>query len=125
MPTYDYVCEACGHEFEHFQSMSDPRLEKCPKCGKKKLVRKVGAGGGVIFKGSGFYETDYKRSASKSASDSTSSASSSDAGGCGKPACAATPGTCAADAKPASDASSSSSKSSDSSKPAPKKAAKK
>src|SRR5438132_1098565 len=65
MPTYDYVCEACGHEFEHFQSMTDKRLSKCPKCGKRKLVRKVGSGGGVIFKGSGFYETDYKRAGSK------------------------------------------------------------
>jgi putative FmdB family regulatory protein len=126
MPTYDYVCEACGHEFEHFQSMSDPRLGKCPKCGKKKLVRKVGAGGGVIFKGSGFYETDYKRAAptgskSSSTAESASNASSSDAAGSGKPACAATPGTCAADAKPAADTASPSSKPSSGSKKAAKK----
>ena len=62
MPTYDYVCEACGHAFEHFQSMSSKRLRTCPKCGKRKLDRLVGSGAGVIFKGSGFYETDYKRS---------------------------------------------------------------
>ena len=60
MPTYDYVCRACGHAFEHFQSMSDARLKTCPKCKKKKLVRLVGAGAGLIFKGSGFYQTDYK-----------------------------------------------------------------
>ena len=62
MPTYDYVCEACGHEFEHFQSMTDRHLRTCPKCKKKKLIRKVGAGAGLIFKGSGFYVTDYKKS---------------------------------------------------------------
>ena len=61
MPTYDYVCAACGHKFEHFQSMTSRRLRKCPACGKQKLERLVGSGAGVIFKGSGFYETDYKR----------------------------------------------------------------
>ena len=60
MPTYDYVCEACGHEFEHFQSMSDRHLKTCPKCKKRRLVRKIGAGAGLIFKGTGFYQTDYK-----------------------------------------------------------------
>jgi putative FmdB family regulatory protein len=75
MPTYDYVCESCGHEFEHFQSMTDKRLLTCPMCAKKKLVRKVGSGGGVIFKGSGFYETDYKRPASKAADAAASKAS--------------------------------------------------
>jgi putative FmdB family regulatory protein len=66
MPTYDYVCRACGHEFEHFQSMSDKRLTKCPACKKATLVRKVGAGAGVIFKGTGFYQTDYKAKAQPS-----------------------------------------------------------
>ena len=60
MPTYDYVCDACGHALEAFHAMSAPPLRTCPKCGKKKLVRKIGAGAGVIFKGSGFYQTDYK-----------------------------------------------------------------
>jgi putative FmdB family regulatory protein len=64
MPTYDYVCEACEHAFEHFQSMTSRRLRKCPACGKPKLERLIGSGSGVIFKGSGFYETDYKRSGS-------------------------------------------------------------
>lgn len=60
MPTYDYRCNACGHAFEHFQSMSDARLKKCPSCGKAKLERLIGAGAGLIFKGSGFYITDYR-----------------------------------------------------------------
>ena len=62
MPTYDYRCDACGHEFDAFQSITDGALRKCPKCGKQKLRRLIGAGAGIIFKGSGFYETDYKRS---------------------------------------------------------------
>jgi len=61
MPTYDYVCKECGHEFERFQKMSDGMLRKCPECGKLKLKRLMGIGAGIIFKGSGFYETDYKR----------------------------------------------------------------
>ncbi len=64
MPTYQYECSACGHAFEALQSMNDKRLEKCPKCGKKKLERLIGAGTGIIFKGSGFYETDYKNKGS-------------------------------------------------------------
>jgi putative FmdB family regulatory protein len=62
MPTYDYRCDACRHEFDAFQSITDAALRKCPKCGKSKLRRLIGAGAGIIFKGSGFYETDYKRS---------------------------------------------------------------
>ena len=61
MPTYQYECQACGHDFEEQQTMSDPKLTECPKCGKKKLVRLIGSGSGMIFKGSGFYETDYKK----------------------------------------------------------------
>jgi putative FmdB family regulatory protein len=61
MPTYDYVCSACDHKFERFQKMSDGVLRKCPECGKLKLKRLMGTGAGIIFKGSGFYETDYKR----------------------------------------------------------------
>jgi putative FmdB family regulatory protein len=77
MPTYDYVCEGCEHQFEHFQSMTSRRLRKCPECGERKLQRLVGAGAGLIFKGSGFYETDYKR-AGASARSGGSGASSSD-----------------------------------------------
>ena len=60
MPTYDYVCDACGHAFEAFQSMSASSMRKCPECGRLKLKRLIGTGAGVIFKGSGFYETDYR-----------------------------------------------------------------
>ena len=60
MPTYDYLCKACGHEFELFQQMSDPLKRKSPKCGKPKLERLIGIGAGVLFKGGGFYETDYR-----------------------------------------------------------------
>src|SRR5437879_5680967 len=60
MPTYDYRCDACGHAFEQFQSMTSAPLKKCPKCGRKKLRRLIGTGAGLIFKGSGFYITDYR-----------------------------------------------------------------
>src|SRR5580704_12418726 len=67
MPTYDYRCDACEHAFEEYQSFSEKLLKKCPKCGKKKLVRLFGTGSGVIFKGSGFYETDYRSDSYKEA----------------------------------------------------------
>jgi putative FmdB family regulatory protein len=60
MPTYDYLCASCNHTFEKFESMSANPSKKCPECGKMKLKRLIGAGAGVIFKGSGFYETDYR-----------------------------------------------------------------
>lgn len=60
MPTYEYQCEACEHAFEIFQSMTEPKKRKCPSCGKNKLERLIGTGGAVLFKGSGFYETDYR-----------------------------------------------------------------
>ena len=62
MPTYEYVCKACDDEFEIFQNMSDNRLVNCPKCKKDELKRLIGTGAGIIFKGSGFYETDYRSS---------------------------------------------------------------
>lgn len=61
MPTYDYKCEGCEHTFEHFQTMTSRLKRKCPECGEPKLVRLIGPGAGIIFKGTGFYETDYKR----------------------------------------------------------------
>lgn len=61
MPTYEYECDACAHTFELLQSMADPAVRKCPKCRKLKVRRLISGGAGVIFKGSGFYETDYKR----------------------------------------------------------------
>jgi putative FmdB family regulatory protein len=60
MPTYEYVCTKCDHEMEAFQSMKDAPLKKCPACQKAGLKRKIGGGAGLIFKGSGFYITDYK-----------------------------------------------------------------
>ena len=60
MPTYDYECENCGHQFELFQSITARPTKKCPDCGKMKLHRLIGAGAGIIFKGSGFYQTDYR-----------------------------------------------------------------
>ncbi len=78
MPTYQYECSACGHEFEALQSMMENRLAKCPKCGKKKLERLIGTGSGIIFKGSGFYATDYKKKGSdKSESSKGASAPAS------------------------------------------------
>jgi putative FmdB family regulatory protein len=65
MPTYDYECAACGHRFEKFQSISADPIKKCPDCGKAKAKRLIGTGAGVIFKGGGFYETDYRGEAYK------------------------------------------------------------
>ena len=67
MPTYDYVCDACGHEFELFQSMTDSVKRTCPKCKKRKLRRLIGTGGAIMFKGSGFYQTDYRSESYKKA----------------------------------------------------------
>jgi putative FmdB family regulatory protein len=88
MPTYEYQCDACEHQFDEFQNFSDKPLKKCPKCGKPKLRRLLGTGAAVIFKGSGFYQTDYR-------SDSYKEAAKADADG----------------AKPASDKSSTETKS--------------
>ena len=60
MPTYEYACRACGHEFEQFQSITADPVRTCPKCGKRKVERKIGIGAGVLFRGGGFYETDYR-----------------------------------------------------------------
>ncbi len=67
MPTYDYQCKGCGHRFDELQSFSEPPLSKCPACKKNKLERLFGGGGAIIFKGSGFYETDYRKDSYKSA----------------------------------------------------------
>jgi putative FmdB family regulatory protein len=69
MPTYDYECDACGHEFELFQSISEPVKRKCPECGKPKLRRLFGTGAAVVFKGSGFYQTDYRSESYKKAAE--------------------------------------------------------
>jgi putative FmdB family regulatory protein len=61
MPTYSYVCDACGHRFDHFQSINDTPVKECPVCGQEQARRLISAGAGLIFKGSGFYLTDYAR----------------------------------------------------------------
>ena len=67
MPTYEYQCDVCDHNFDEFQSISDKPLKKCPKCGKPKLRRVFGTGAAILFKGSGFYETDYRSESYKKA----------------------------------------------------------
>ncbi len=69
MPTYDYLCDNCGHEFERFQSISARALRKCPACGGMQLKRLIGTGAGIIFKGSGFYQTDYRSESYKKAEE--------------------------------------------------------
>lgn len=83
MPTYDYECDACEHAFELFQAINDPVKKKCPECGKNKLRRLFGTGGAIVFKGSGFYQTDYRSESykkgakeAKKASEGSSSESS-------------------------------------------------
>ena len=96
MPTYDYKCDACGHAFEQFHSMMASPIRKCPACKKLKVKRLIGTGAGLIFKGSGFYITDYR---DKSYSDKAKAESGGGGGGAG------------GDAKPAGDSGSSSSSS--------------
>src|SRR5271166_2788531 len=67
MPTYDYQCDGCNHRFEEFQYFSEEKLKTCPKCHKDKLRRLLGTGAAIIFKGSGFYETDYRSDSYKTA----------------------------------------------------------
>lgn len=70
MPTYDYRCNSCGHAFELFQSMTAPVKRKCPECSKNALERLIGTGAAVLFKGSGFYETDYRSEGYRKAAES-------------------------------------------------------
>ena len=95
MPTYDYVCDACGHAFELFQPITSKPIRTCPKCKQRKARRLIGMGAGIIFKGSGFYQTDYRSDSYKqgaaqakpaSAASSDSKSSDSKAAGDAKPA---------------------------------------
>jgi putative FmdB family regulatory protein len=115
MPTYEYKCEACGNEFEQFQSITAAPTKKCPKCGKNKVKRLISTGAGLIFKGSGFYITDYRSEGYKSAEKSDTSAAgggeSKESKGAenkpateAKPAAATTPAK--SEAKPAAKSSS-------------------
>ena len=69
MPTYDYICDACQHAWELFQKITDEPVTKCPQCGKKKAVRQFGTGAAIMFKGSGFYETDYRSDSYKKSAE--------------------------------------------------------
>jgi len=95
MPTYEYACSKCGHHFEQFQSMRDEPLKKCPKCHKSALKRLIGGGAGLIFKGSGFYITDYKNKGMAKAASAESGAAPK-AEGASKPDTAAKPAAPAA-----------------------------
>lgn len=110
MPTYEYRCKACGHEFEEFQSITAPVLKKCPSCAKAKLERLIGTGSAVMFKGGGFYETDYRSESYKKAAKAEADAAkpkseSSDSSGKSdtKPAKAETKPQTKAESKPKPD----------------------
>jgi len=83
VPTYDYQCDTCGDRFEQFQKMTDEVLKACPKCGGT-VHRLIGSGGGVIFKGSGFYETDYKKKPPPASGDTCPGSKSDGCKGCPK-----------------------------------------
>lgn len=97
MPTYDYACDACGHRFEEFQNITAPMLTKCPACKKKKLRRLFGTGAAIVFKGSGFYQTDYRSEGYKKAqaADGTGGGESGGSGGGGGSASEKSGGTSA------------------------------
>jgi putative FmdB family regulatory protein len=78
MPTYDYICEKCGYEFEQFQTITARPVRRCPRCGKVGVKRLIGVGAGIIFRGSGFYETDYRSESYKKAADKEKSPASKD-----------------------------------------------
>ncbi len=80
MPTYDYVCEACEHAFELIQSIKVDAIKKCPECGKNKLRRLIGPGAAIVFKGSGFYTTDYRSESYKKGAAADKSATSGESG---------------------------------------------
>jgi putative FmdB family regulatory protein len=80
MPTYDYVCDACQHEFELFQSITANAEKKCPECGRSKLRRLIGPGAAIVFKGSGFYKTDYRSESYKKAAAADKSSGTSSSG---------------------------------------------
>src|SRR3974377_1623797 len=83
MPTYDYICDGCGHQFEAFESIKAAPQKDCPECQDKKLRRKIGPGAAILFKGSGFYQTDYRSESYKKAAKAEKS--SSESGGASKP----------------------------------------
>jgi len=97
MPTYDYRCNACDVEFELFQSMKDKPKKKCPECGKNALERLIGTGAGIIFKGGGFYETDYRSDSYKKDAKADTPSAKKGSCACGEKSAA----DCASSSKPA------------------------
>ena len=75
MPTYDYKCRGCDHRWEEFQPITSDPTQKCPGCGKKKAERVIGAGAGILFKGTGFYQTDYRSEGYKKSAEADKKAS--------------------------------------------------
>ena len=78
MPTYDYKCQACDHHLEAFHSMTAEPLTECPACGEPKLKKMIGPGAGLLFKGSGFYQTDYRSDSYKKGAQSESPSKNSE-----------------------------------------------
>ena len=97
MPTYEYICKSCNHAFERFESITAAPNKLCPKCKKKKAERQISAGGGFLFKGSGFYVTDYKKAGQKSAEEKAADSKPAET----KPAEAKSTDTKPAETKPA------------------------
>jgi putative FmdB family regulatory protein len=100
VPTYEYACQACSHSFEQFQSITAAPLRKCPACGKPRLQRLIGAGGGLIFRGSGFYLTDYRTDSYKKAADAEKKSTSGGGEKSDSPAKAEPPASAKPTAKP-------------------------
>jgi putative FmdB family regulatory protein len=83
MPTYEYRCNRCGHTFEKFQQITAEPVKRCPECGRRSVERLIGTGAGIIFKGSGFYETDYRRSGGKPPKEAAPASGECPGGGAG------------------------------------------
>jgi putative FmdB family regulatory protein len=99
MPTYEYQCDACSERFEKFQSITAAPIKKCPKCGKKKVRRLISSGAGILFKGSGFYITDYRDASYKDKAKAESGATSDTKSADTKPVDAKSPDVTSTDTK--------------------------
>jgi putative FmdB family regulatory protein len=113
MPTYEYKCEACGHAFEKFQSIKAAPIRKCPNCGKLKVKKLISKGAGLIFKGSGFYITDYRSEGYKDQAKADSGESKSESKDSSKP-------ETKSDSKPSTESAPAKTETKAESKPAPK-----
>ena len=113
MPTYEYLCDACGNRFEKFQTMTSAPIKQCPKCKKNKALRLISAGAGLIFKGSGFYITDYRSEGYKDQAKADSGESKSESKDSSKP-------QTKSDSKPSTESAPAKTETKAESKPAPK-----